>query len=170
MRLHKRQRQTTYVPDKQCPVPMDKLEDYRRTIAQRRDGTTDDFEEQLHSLQPTQARRTLDGQPWTGETWFKVKPDFRPPKPTIAMPTSTRTDLQGSKDMQQSTAPATRHTYKKPADQTTTTMTQSADTATAIPHPKNTPSTTGDYWIKEGHLWKRVHQQVRTDIYTTTNT
>ena len=69
---------------------MDKLENYRRTIAQRRDGTTEDFEEQVHSLQPTQARRTLDGQPWTGETWFKVKPDFKPPKPTIARPTSTR--------------------------------------------------------------------------------
>ena len=165
VRLHKRQRQTTYVPDKQCPVPMDKLEDYRRTIAQRRDGTTEDFEEQLHSLQPTQARRTLDGQPWTGETWFKVKPDFKPPKPTIARPTPTRTDPQESKDIQQSTAPATRHTYKKPTGQTTTPMTQSADTATAIPHPKHTPSTTGDYWIKEGHLWKRVHQQVRTDLY-----
>ena len=165
VRLHKRQRQATYVPDKQCPVPMDKLEDYRRTIAQRRDGTTEDFEEQLHSLQPTQARRTLDGQSWTGETWFKVKPDFKPPKPTKARPTSTRTDPQGSKEMQQSTAPATRHTYKKPLDKTTTTLTQSADTATAIPHPKHTPSTTGDYWIKEGHLWKRVHQRVRTDLY-----
>ena len=33
VRLHKRQRQATYVPDKQCPVPMDKLQDYRRTIA-----------------------------------------------------------------------------------------------------------------------------------------
>jgi len=63
VRLHKRQRQATYIPDKQCPVPLDKLEDYRRTIARRRDGTTEDFEEQLHSLQPTQARRTLDGQP-----------------------------------------------------------------------------------------------------------
>ena len=163
--LHKRQRQATYIPDKQCPVPMDKLEDYRRTIAQRRDGTTEDFEEQRHSLQPTQARRTLDGQPWTGETWFKVKPDFKPPKPTIAKPTSTRTDLQGSKEMQQSTAPATRHTYKKPIDKTTITLTHSADTTTAIPHPKHTPNTTGEYLIKEGHLWKRVHQQVRTDLY-----
>ena len=165
VRLHKRQRQATYIPDKQCPVPMDKLEDYRRTIAHRRDGTTQDFEEQLHSLQPTQARRTLDGQPWTGETWFKVKPDFKPPRPTIAKQASTRTDPKGSKETQQNTAPATRHTYKKPADNTTTTLTQSADTTTGIPHPKNTPNTTGDYWIKEGHLWKRVHQLVRTDLY-----
>ena len=165
VRLHKRQRQTTYIPDKQCPVPMDKLEDYRRTIAHRRDGTTEDFEEQLHSLQPTQARMTLDGQPWTGETWFKVKPDFKPPRPTLTKQASTRTDPTGSKETQQSTAPATRHTYKKPIDKTTTTLTQSADTATGIPHPKNIQNTTGDYWIKEGHLWKRVHQQVRTDLY-----
>ena len=62
VRLHKRQRQATYIPDKHCPVPMDKLEDYRRTAAQRRDGTTEDFEEQLHSLQPTQARMDNHGQ------------------------------------------------------------------------------------------------------------
>ena len=165
VRLHKRQRQATYIPDKQCPVPLDKLEDYRGTIAQRRDGTTEDFEEQLHSLQPTQARRTLDGQPWTGETWFKVKPGIKPPRPTIAKQISTRTDPQGSKEIPQSTAPATRHTHKKPIDKTTTTLTQSADTTTAIPHRKHTPNTTGDYWIKEGHMWKGVHQQVRTDLY-----
>ena len=107
----------------------------------------------------------MDGQPWTGETWFKVKPDFNPPRPTIAKQASTRTDPQGSREIQQSTAPATRHTHKKPLDKTTTTLTQSADTTTAIPHPKHTPNTTGDYWIKEGHMWKRVHQQVRTDLY-----
>ena len=88
------------------------MEHYRRTIAQRRDGTTEDFEERLHSLQPTQARRTLDGQPWTGETWFKVKPDFKPPRPTIAKQASARTDSQGSKEIQQGTAPATRHTQE----------------------------------------------------------
>ena len=144
---------------------MDKLEDYRRTIAQRRDGTTEDFEERLHSLLPTQARRTLDGQPWTGETWFKVKPGFKPPKPAIAKQASTRTDPQGSKETQRSKAPATRHMYKKPVDQPSTTLAHSASTPTGIPNPKNTPATTGDYWIKEGHQWKRVHQQVRTGLY-----
>ena len=149
--LHKRERQATYIPDKQCPVPMDKLEDYRRTKAQGRDGTT---EGQLHSWMPTQARRTLDGQPWTGETWFKVKPGFEPSRPTIARPTSTRTDPQPSKEIQLSAAPATIHTYQKPIGQTPTTLTQSAVTTTGIPHPKHPPTTTGDYWIKEGHLWK----------------
>ena len=164
VRLHKRQRQATYIPDKQGPVPVEKLEGYWRTIAQRTDGTTEDFEEQLHSLQPTQARRTLDGQPWTRETWFKVKPGFKSPRPTIAKPTSTRTDPQGSKEIQQSTAPTTRHTHKKPIDKKMTTLTQPADTTTGIPHPKHTPNTTGDYWIKEEHLWKRVHQRVRSNL------
>ncbi len=146
-------------------VPVDKLEDYRRTIAQRRDGTTEDFEEQLHSLLPTQARRTLDGRPWTGETWFKVKPHFKPPKPAIAKQTSAPTDPQGSKEIQQSTAPATRDMYKKPLDKPSTTLAHSASTSTGIPNPKKTPATTGGYWIKEGHQWKRVHEQVRTDLY-----
>ena len=60
VRLHKRQRQATYIPDKHCPFPLDKLEDYRRTIAQRRDGTTEDFEEQLHSLQHKQEEHWMD--------------------------------------------------------------------------------------------------------------
>ena len=148
--LHKRQRQATYIPDKQCPVPVDKLEDYRRTIAQRRDVTTEDFEDQLHSLLPTQARKTLDGQPWTGDTWFQGKPYKHP---------------HGSKEIQQSAAPATRHMYKKPVDKPSTTLAHSASTSTGIPNPKNTPATTADYWIKEGHQWKRVHQQVRTVLY-----
>ena len=165
MRLHKRQRQATYVPDKQCPDPVDKLEDYRRTIAQRGDGTTEDFDGQLHSLKPPQLRRTLGGQPWTRETWFKVKPDFKPPKPAIAKQATTRTDTQGTKEIQQSTAPATRHMYKKPFDQPSTTLANPASTPTGIRNPKNTPATTGDYWIKEGQQWQIVHQQMRTDLY-----
>ena len=103
---------------------------------QWRDGTTEDFEEQLHSLLPTQARRTLDGQPWTGETWFKVKPDFNPPRPTIARPTPTRTDPHGPNEIQPSTVRATRHTHEESIDKTTTTimLTQSADTSTGEYH------------------------------------
>ncbi len=117
------------------------------------------------SLQPTQTTRILDGLPWTGETWFKVKPDFNPPKPTIAKPTSKRTDPPGSQEVQQSTAPAVRHTCKKPIDKPSTAPAHSASTSTGIPNPKGTPATTGDYWIKERHQWKRVRQQVRTDLY-----
>jgi len=95
----------------------------------------------LKTTGETQARRTLDGQPWTRETWFKVKPDFKSPRPTIAKPTSTRTDPQGSKEIQQGTAPATRHTHKKPTDKKTTTLTQPADTRQQEYHIPSTPQT-----------------------------
>ena len=57
-RLHTRQRQATYIPDKQCPAPIDKLEDYRRTLEQRRDGTT----EQLQQLAANTGKESIG---WT---------------------------------------------------------------------------------------------------------
>ena len=35
---------------------------------------------------------------------------------------------------------------------------------TSVPHPKDVKPTT-DYWVKEGHMWKRVHVQPRMDLY-----
>ena len=57
MRIHRAKRRATYMPDKTCPVPMDKLEDYRRTIAHKLDGTHEDFEETLHTHLNTNNRR-----------------------------------------------------------------------------------------------------------------
>ena len=34
---------------------------------------------------------------------------------------------------------------------------------TSIPRPKELP-TTEDYWIREGHLWKRAHIKPRTEL------
>lgn len=36
--------------------------------------------------------------------------------------------------------------------------------ATSVPKPHEV-APTGDYWIKEGHLWKRVHNTPRTNLY-----
>ena len=72
--------------------------------------------------------------------------------------------------------PITRHTTKKPAQQPATQQQpaaqQSAANATTawpigqgyIPHPADVQPTS-DYWIREGHLWKRVHIQPRTTLY-----
>ena len=35
---------------------------------------------------------------------------------------------------------------------------------TSIPRPKELP-TTEEYWIREGHLWKRTHIKPRTALY-----
>ena len=60
------------MPDQQCPVPMDKLGDYRRTKAHKHDGTTEDFEEKLHSLEHSQQKRMLNTA-WKCETWFRPR-------------------------------------------------------------------------------------------------
>ena len=50
---------------------MSQLEDHRRTVANKVDGTTEDFVERLHSLDHNKQKRMLDGTVRQGETWFK---------------------------------------------------------------------------------------------------
>ena len=69
---------------------MSQLEDYRRTIANKVDGTTEDLVERLHSLDHNKQNRMLDGPAWQRETWFKVKKSAKPPKPPITTPTASK--------------------------------------------------------------------------------
>ena len=172
VRLHKAKRRATYMPDQQCPVPMDKLEDYRRTIAHKHDGTTEDFEEKLHSLEHSQQKRMLNAA-WKGETWFKVKQNARPPKPPITTPATTGKALPAHNQQQQeSLQQKRRYTEKKPerpeematSSEQQPSRSQQSHSATSIPRPKEV-SATEDYWIREGHLWKRVHIKPRTELY-----
>ena len=41
----------------------------------------------------------------------------------------------------------------------------SPPTTTAILDPSTMKPKKTEYWIREGHLWKRVHIQVRTTLY-----
>ena len=43
VREHKRTRKALYTPDTQCPVPEEQLDNYRRTIAYKPDGTLEDL-------------------------------------------------------------------------------------------------------------------------------
>jgi hypothetical protein len=83
VRLHRRQRRALYTPDQQCPVPEDELENYRRTIAHKADGTTEDFVEQYKDLGKQMIRKRLPGPTWSGESWFRVKQDVKPPPPPL---------------------------------------------------------------------------------------
>ena len=51
-----------------------------------------------------------------------------------------------------------RHTTKQPPYDPTATG------STSLPHPRSVPPT-ADYWIKEGHSWKRIHVKPRHDLY-----
>eukprot|EP00435_Cladocopium_sp_Y103_P041886 s2323_g11.t1 len=177
VRVHKRQRRALYTPDQQCPVPEDKLENYRRTIVHKADGTTEDIVEQYKDLTKPMKGRRLPGSTWSGETWFQVKPNIKPPPPPLPKVTPKKheqqrqtTPKQGT--MKQQTAqqnkpqqqeqpgvPTKRYTSKQPQE----TATQQFP-ATAVPKPQDV-ATTGDYWIKEGNYWKRVHNIPRTDLY-----
>ena len=167
VRIHKARRKATFMPDKGCPVPMDKLENYRRTIANKEDGTKEDFEETLHTLEPDKQKRLLNST-WKGETWFKVKQGVRPPRPPVTTPpaSANKQPLQG--EGQQVTK--RRYSQKKPERTEEKQQTQQPGGAqqhfgaTSIPRPNDLQPAT-DYWIREGHMWKRVHIQPRKSLY-----
>ena len=148
---------------------MDKLEDYRRTIAHKHDGT-EDFEEKLHSPEHSQQKRLLNTA-WKGETWFKVKKDARPPRSPIT--TSSKALPAPSQQQEEQPRQWRRYTEKKPerleematSNQQRPSGGQQPPTATSVPRPKEL-ATTEDYWMREGHLWKRIHIKPRTALYT----
>ena len=181
VRIHRAKRRATFMPDKTCPVPRSQLEDYRRTIANKVDGTTEDFVEPLHSLDHNKQKRMLSEPAWQGETWFKVKKSAKPPIPPITTPSSSKQQAAQAEtstqalEQQQQTA-RRRLTGKQaekeeeqqaPAEQAMSSQQQQQQQhypETSIPRPKDV-APTEDYWIREGHLWKRVHIRSRTQLY-----
>ena len=143
-----------------------KLENFRRTIVRRSNGNTENIEDAYQTLDTKQQKRILGGEPWTGETWFRVKrgtplPGNTPPMPSLP---ATRTTVPTSANpaSAQATEHPTgrmRHTTKQPPFDPAR-----ATGSTSIPHPMSEPPT-ADYWIREGHLWKRVHVKPRHDLY-----
>ena len=61
VRVHKTRRKALFLPYKTCPIPVDKLENYRRTIVRRPDKNNEDFEEQFQSMSNKQQKRVLQG-------------------------------------------------------------------------------------------------------------
>ena len=100
-RYHRNKRKALFVPDDNCPVPLETLSNYRRTIVRRTDGNNEDIVEQYHDLSKHEQRRVIQGDTWTGETWFRVnKP---PAQPSITTPSTEKTE-KALQVRQQSTA------------------------------------------------------------------
>ena len=55
-----------------------------------------------------------------------------------------------------------RHATKQPPFDPTRPIRPTGSTSSA--HTRSVPPT-ADHWIKEGHLWKRVHVKPRHDLY-----
>ena len=173
VRYHRNKRKALFVPGNNCPVSLGRLSNYRRTIVRRPNGHNEDFVEQYNDLGKNAQKRILQGDAWTGETWFKVtgqpaatQPSAAQPRTPVPQPQPQQTtqtehqppvpQLPAHAETRKQTInrePLFRHTTKKPQP-----------TTTAIPGPQTlTPNS--DYWIREGHLWKRVHIQPRTTLY-----
>ena len=171
VRLHRTQRNALFVPDQRCPVPTTRLENYRRTIVRRNKGNNENIEDAYQALDTKQQKRILEGEPWTGETWFKVKrgtplPGNTPPMPALPATRARVPTASNPTSAQAADHPTGRMRYtakQPPSDPTRATG------STSVPHPMSVPPAT-DYWIREGHLWKRVRVKARHDLYMTQQT
>jgi len=72
VRCHRNKRKALFVPQLNCPVPLEQSANYRRTIIRRPDGNNEDFTEQFQTMEKNKQKRVLQGQAWTGESWFRV--------------------------------------------------------------------------------------------------
>ena len=181
VRYHRNPRKALFVPhDNNCPVPTARLANYRRTILKRQNGDNEDREDQYQTMDRRERQQVLKGQPWRGETWFRVNKPTTGAKETTATGkgkgkttgrATTEATARAIEDKPQTFTPPTiadkfttekeeelpqpfyRHTYKHAAPQTT-----------AVPHPF-TMKHNDDHWIREGNLWKRVHIKPRTTFY-----
>ena len=170
VRVHRVYRKALFTPERtECPVSLDKLENYRRTTVKKQDGATYVIEEQYQTLDSKQQHRTLPHS-WKGETVFRIKKQHQQ---------SAAQQQQMAAKQQQTAAQSTTTIGRQAATRITPHVisynpkmrltTKTTPQAQGIPQPHHmTP--TSDYWIREGHLWKRVHVLPRQDFYIPENT
>lgn len=58
-----------------CPVPLDRLDSYRKTVIQRSSQAPLVLEDQYQTLTNEQKNREPTGGLWQGETWFRITPE-----------------------------------------------------------------------------------------------
>ena len=146
VRVHRTQRKALFVPDQRCPVPTARLEKYRRTVVRRNNGNNGNIEDAYQTLDTKQQKRILEGEPWTGETWFKVKrgtplPGNTPPMPALPATRTTVPTASNPMSAQAADHPSwgMRYTAKQPPSDPTR-----ATGSTSVPHPTSVPPTTNN--------------------------
>ena len=162
VRFHRTMRKSLFIPKADnCPVPLEQLDNFRRTLIRRRDGNVEDITEAYKDLPFKMQKRKVNGQQWQGESWFKVIQTGSsmvkaPPQQDTARKFNPQ--ARGKQTQQPPTTPTTRmqrHIGKQP---------ELPKVSPSIPPPQMAQSN-NDYWYREGHLWKRVHNVPRTELY-----
>ena len=78
---HRLPRKAKFVPtDGDCPVGVDRLDNYRKTVVHRNGVTHEVLVDCLWELSEREQHAIASDVPWTGETWFQVKCE------TVALP------------------------------------------------------------------------------------
>ena len=149
VRVHRTQRKALFIPDSRCPVPTERLENYRRTVIHRPNNNTEVIEETYQDLDKKQQKRIIQGQNWTGETWFRVKrgtplPGDIPPQPALPPANGPTPATSRQLTTNEPQAPMYRHNVKKPLTEvrpTGQTMTSAQTHQTAIPSNRSQSNT-----------------------------
>ena len=66
VRVHRTQRKALFMPDNNCPVPTERLENYGRTVIQQPGNNTEVIEEAYQNLDKRQQKRVIQKPHWTG--------------------------------------------------------------------------------------------------------
>jgi hypothetical protein len=135
-------------------------------LIRRRDGNVEDITEAYKDLPFKIQKREISGQQWQGESWFRVKQAGSstgtattiakaPPQQSATKKLSPQS--RGSQPQQPPTPPTRmqRHIGKQP---------ELPRVSPSIPPPQMAQSN-HDYWYREGHFWKRVHNVPRMELY-----
>ena len=165
--FHRTIRKSLFIPKaNNCPVPLEQLDNFRTTLIRRRDGNVEDITEAYKDLPFKIQKREISGQQWQGESWFRVKQAGSstgtattiakaPPQQSATKKFSPQS--LGSQPQQPPTPPTRmqRHIGKQP---------ELPRVSPSIPPPQMAQSN-HDYWYREGHFWKRVHNVPRMELY-----
>ena len=165
VRIHKRLRRALFTPfNNGYPI---NTEDYRKTIIRQPGKEEIIIEDDYQQKEKKDQNKIIEGSAWIGGTWLKPKASAsRSNMPRATTPRQIMQEHQkakiatGKKEEASTSKPATRHYGKQPQK-------PSIDIPGSGQHisPPDPTDKTSDYWIREGHLWKRAHVVPRTSYY-----
>ena len=115
VRVHTRDKKAMFIPDhgKQstCPAPLDRFDNYRRTVIHREQQKPVVLEDQYETLTKEQRNREPTGGLWQGETWLRI------PEQKEGV---IRIQQEQAQSKQSTSTPVLiRHTGKQPVKETT---------------------------------------------------
>ena len=109
VRIHKRLRRALFTPfNTDCPIPVDQLENYRKTVVRQPGQPQRIVTDSFQILTKQQQNRLVEGQAWIGETCFKPKATARPA--TTTMSNTTAKAIEAEHKAKTTTATPREHT------------------------------------------------------------